>query len=81
MYAIHTAISAQMPPEGYPETIDTPHLFLQALNVPTVLWAIRILLAVAFLTLLLGLWYYDRRERQASLEEETLLPEEKGETE
>lgn len=67
-------VLAQVLPDGYPETIDTPRRFLRALDTPAALWAIRILLASVCLILLLGLWYYDRRARQAA-------PEEKGEPE
>ena len=67
-------VLAQVLPDGYPETIDTPRRFLRALDTPAALWAIRILLASVCLILLLGLWYYDRRAGQAA-------PEEKGEPE
>lgn len=74
-------VLAQALPEGYPETIDTPRRFLQALDNPAALWTIRILLAGAFLTLLLGLWHYHRQARRDSPEEEPSVSEEKGETE
>lgn len=62
----------QSPPEGYPEYIEAPSYFLQALDTPVWLWIIRIALVAGFLVLMFGIWYCGRHtpERELSSDRE-----------
>ncbi len=79
MSNIHRLLSIQLPPEGYPSEIAAGSPFIRFLTSPVALWAVRILLAAALLTVFLGIWHCDRREKRLAAEWESAVSDEKGE--
>lgn len=81
MSNIHRLLSIQLPPEGYPSELAAVSPFIRLLTSPAALWAVRILVAAVLLTVFLGIWHYDRREKRLSADWESAFSDEKGESE
>lgn len=46
-------------PEGFPEQVEMPGYFLQALSSPAGIWCVRVMTAVVFIMVIVGCKYYE----------------------